>query len=195
MKLKSILLAASLFFYMFSFSQSSKDLRKNLIIFATDKFDPNASITFASKKANKHGWDKANKIFTEAFALKGFQVVSNVNSPHKYIFLLDYDYGYLIAAYKMQYSNLKGEIVDVTNNSEIIGTFSYSGRYENDDIASALALNLKSKPVLVQKTVPQNTQTVKSKEDRLRELKDLFDKQLINKEVYDKAKQKILDEQ
>ena len=47
----------------------------------------------------------------------------------------------------------------------------------------------------VVKSEPQNTQAGKSKEERLRELKNLFEKELITKKEYEKAKQKILEEQ
>ena len=105
----------------------------------------------------------------------------------------------------MQYDNLRGQIIDINNNSEVIGTFIYDGRFETDDISSAIASAIKSKnPVIVKteerkvdikKTEPQNIQSGKSKEDRLRELKNLFEKELITKEEYEKAKQKILEEQ
>jgi hypothetical protein len=45
------------------------------------------------------------------------------------------------------------------------------------------------------KNKQQSTQPGKSKEIRLRELKDLLEKELITKEDYERAKQKILDEQ
>jgi len=50
--------------------------------------------------------------------------------------------------------------------------------------------NDKIENVRTQRNIPS-----KSKEDRLRELKDFFEKELITKEEYERAKQKILDEQ
>ena len=47
----------------------------------------------------------------------------------------------------------------------------------------------------INKNEVQSNQPIKSKEVRLRELKDFFEKELITKEEYERAKQKILDEQ
>ena len=109
------------------------------------------------------------------------------------------------SAGKMQYSDLRGQVIDVNKNSEVLGTFSYDGRFNPEDIAVAVASALKDKnPIIVKeeqkrletvKDEPQNTQIGKSKEERLKELKNLFEKELITKEEYEKAKQKILDEQ
>jgi hypothetical protein len=105
----------------------------------------------------------------------------------------------------MQYFDLRGQIIDINKNSEVLGTFSYDGRFNTDEIAVVIVSALKNKnPVIVKeeekkveiiKTEPQTTQTGKSKEDRLKELKNLYEKELITKEEYDRAKQKILEEQ
>jgi hypothetical protein len=195
MTIKNILMTIALLVSLSTYSQSEKEMKRYLNVFITDKFDQNNVIFFDRKNPNKHGWDKVFKTFTEIFTKKGFQIVDNPSIAHRYNFILDYDYGYLIYAYKMQCSNLKGEIVDLSNNSEVVGTFTYSKKYDNDDIANAIATNLKSKAATFQKAQSQNMKTTKSKEERLRELKDLYDKQLIGKDEYDKAKQKILDEQ
>jgi hypothetical protein len=50
------------------------------------------------------------------------------------------------------------------------------------------------KPEIIKNEPPSN-QSGKSKEERLKELKNLFEKDLITKEEYEKAKQKILEEQ
>ncbi len=82
----------------------------------------------------------------------------------------------------------------------------YDGRFDTDDISNAIASALKNRnPIILKEeeikqdskssSVSQSAQAGKSKEERLRELKDLFEKQLINKEEYEKAKQKILEEQ
>ena len=48
---------------------------------------------------------------------------------------------------------------------------------------------------VIKENQTQNTKPTKSKEERLVELKSLFEKGLITKEEYERAKQKILDEQ
>lgn len=126
-----------------SFSQNEKKLRKNLSVFVSETFDKDGTISFDRKNPDKHGWEYADKKFEEAFRAKGFKVGESGNIHH-YIFVMDYDYGYKISAYKMQYTNLKGEIFEASNRSHPIGTFSYMGRYENDDIAQAIAIQLRS---------------------------------------------------
>lgn len=125
-----------------SFSQNEKKLKKNLSVFVSEPLDKDAIISFDRKNPDKHGWEYADKKFEEAFSANGFKVGQS-GSNHHYIFVMDYDYGYKISAYKMQYTNLKGEIFEASNRSHPIGTFSYMGRYENDDVAQAIALQLK----------------------------------------------------
>ena len=144
-------------------------------------------------------------ILTLTAIAKGFRVINkeNLNSKHSYSISIDYSRELHISS--IQYFNLRGQIIDINRNSEVLGTFSYDGRFKPDDIAVAIASALKSKnPIIVKqeekkvditKKEPQNTQTSKSKEDKLRELKNLFEKDLITKEEYEKAKQKILEEQ
>ena len=80
----------------------------------------------------------------------------------------------------------------------IIGVFNYDGRYELDNVAVAIASRFKAFISQInndnQTTVPKKGAEAKTKEEKLKELKDLFEKQLINKEDYDRQKQKILDE-
>lgn len=60
------------------------------------------------------------------------------------------------------------------------------------NLMNKVAENLKKENINSEKF--QSNVIKKSKEARLRELKDLFEKELITKEEYEKAKQKILDE-
>ena len=140
--LKILLTAVFALVFFCSFAQNEKKLKKNLSVFVSEGFDKDGTISFDRKNPDKHGWEYADRKFKEAFAAKGFKVGESGGSHH-YIFVMDYDYGYKISAYKMQYTNLKGEIFEASNRSHPIGTFSYMGRYENDDVAQAIALQLK----------------------------------------------------
>ncbi|HWK06129.1 MAG TPA: hypothetical protein VNS58_20955 [Puia sp.] len=142
-RLHALLTAVFVLVSLYSFSQNEKHLKKNLSVFVSEPFDKDATIYFERKNPQKHGWEYAGKKFEQAFATNGFKV-GQPGSNHHYIFVLDYDYGYKISAYKMQYKNLKGEIFDETNRSHPIGTFSYMGRYENDDVAQGIALRLRN---------------------------------------------------
>ena len=161
---------------------------------------PVSSFSIDKTLAKKAGWGIIYSALTKAFISSGFPVVerSSATGTHSYVVIIDYEY------HGTQFSNLQGQIVDVSNGSQIIATFSYDKKFEADDLAGGIADYLKSKsPVIkrgeirketVAKDETQNTKPGRSKEDRLRELKDLYDKQLITKEDYDKAKQKILEE-
>jgi len=114
----------------------------------------------------------------------------------------------------MQYFDLRGQIIDVNKNSEVLGTFAYDGRFEPDNIGEAIASRLKEKnPAIIKEEVridiPKDeiksdskeneittttSKPTKSKEDRLIELKNLFDKNLISKEEYERARKKIIEE-
>src|SRR5258706_16422008 len=104
--LKILLTAVLALVSLCSFSQNEKKLKKNLSVFVSEPIDKDATISFDRKNPEKHGWEYAVKKFEEAFSANGFKVgQSGVN--HRYIFVMDYDYGYKISAYKMQYTNLK----------------------------------------------------------------------------------------
>ena len=195
MKSKSALALIFLIFSSCALAQNSKELRKDLIVLTTSKFDSRGMIFFERKNPKKHGWDKVNSVFSETFSLAGFNVAKTPSTKSKYIFLIDYDYGYLIAAYKMQYSDMKGEILDTENNLEVVGSFSFHGRYNNDNVAEAMAINLKNKTSVNITKEEQVNKVKKSKEDKLRELKELFEKELISKEEYETSKKKILEEE
>ena len=108
----------------------------------------------------------------------------------------------------MQYFDLRGQLLNQLNNSEVIGSFSYDGRFNPDDIANAIATELKKKSLTVIKeeekvtvlkeevkaTKETKTGDVKTKEERLIELKALFDKGLITKEEYELARKKIIED-
>lgn len=201
---KSTLVLATLLISINSFAQGQKKLDKNFSFVITGQLDTVASFSLDTR-VKRSGWGDFNGALTHAFVSKGFHVNSreNLNSKHSFSLVIDYGRGFF--AGKMQYFDLKGQILSINTNSEVVGTFTYDGRFNTDEISEAIATALKSKnPVIVKeeerkveviKNESQNNQTRKSKEDRLRELKNLYEKELITKEEYEKAKQKILEEQ
>ncbi|MBL0182686.1 MAG: SHOCT domain-containing protein [Chitinophagaceae bacterium] len=201
MKWKSLLAVMAIFIYVASFAQGDRKLSKYLTINISGKMDTVSAFSIDKNTPKRAGWGIIYSAFTKAFISAGLPVVEKANaaSSHSYNIMIDYEY------HGTQFSNLRGQIVDVSNGSQIIGTITYEKKFEVDDISSGIADNIKSKNPVIQKAeikkdnlVKEETQNMKqgrSKEDRLRELKDLFEKQLITKEDYDKAKQKILEEQ
>ncbi|MES1181606.1 MAG: SHOCT domain-containing protein [Flavobacterium sp.] len=170
-------------------------MKNNLILYVSESIDTSYTISFERENPEKHGWEFVDKNFKEAFAYVGFKLAVPSKSHH-YTIIMDYDYGYLISAYKMQYSNLKGKIIDLENDSHPIGSFSYSGRYENPSISDTIAMRLHN-IVRDQQTRPkiaQNAHLGRSKEEQLTELKNLLDKGLITKEDYETQKTKILND-
>lgn len=204
MKYKIIITIALVIIGCSVMAQGERKLNKNFTFVITEKLDTIAAFSIDAR-VKRSGWGEFYGSLTQAFIAKGFQVINkeNLNSTHSFSIVIDYGRGF--AAGKMQYFDLRGQIIDIHKNSEVLGTFSYDGRFNPDDISVAIASALKDKnPIIVKedqkkaeviKNEPQNTQTGKSKEDRLRELKNLFEKELITKEEYEKAKQKILEEQ
>lgn len=176
--------------------QDKKEIKKNLEITLIGYYDPNSTIFFDRKNPDKHGFEYVVDKFTNGFTSKGFIVKNkDTSTTHHYVLIMDYDYGYEIYAYKMQYKNLSGTIVDA-NTNKIIGTFSYKGRYENDELSTAMADRLNS----IIKDAAKNKQSydqpiVKSKEEKLVELKKMLDEGLITQEDYNTQKEKILNEQ
>lgn len=169
-----------------SFSQTDKKMNKNFNVSIPNYLYTNKQVFFDRKNPDKHGWDKTVFEFSKSFRDAGFNITDNKDSG-VYIIQLDYDYGYVISQYKMQYSNLRGAIIF---NSNVVGNFSYNGRYDNDELSA------KAAPIL--KTHFKNiadisvSKVAKSKEEKLLELKDLLDKKLITQQDYDQQKQKIL---
>lgn len=204
MHYKTILMLAALIISCTVIAQGEKKLNKNFTFVVTEKLDTVAAFSIESR-VKRSGWGEFYGSLTQAFISKGFTVINkeSLNSKHSFNIVIDYTRGF--SAGKMQYSDLRGQVIDVNKNSEVLGTFSYDGRFNPEDIAVAVASALKDKnPIIVKeeqkrletvKDEPQNTQIGKSKEERLKELKNLFEKELITKEEYEKAKQKILDEQ
>ena len=187
--------------YFSSFAQSEEKMMKHLTVEITSKIDSKYPIMFDRLNPKKHGWEKNLESFKSAFITSGFNVVDSsdaINASVGYKFVMDYDYGYVISQYRMQYKNLTGHIVDLSNNSSIIGVFNYNGRYELGNVAVAIASRFKAFISQSnndnQTTEPKKGAEAKTKEEKLKVLKDLFEKQLINKEDYDRQKQKILDE-
>ena len=179
-----------------TFGQSKKEFAKHLTIFTSEKFDKRYQIAFEKKNPGKHGFDKFEAGFTETFKKNGFTVVSLINISEKkgkYKIVIDYDYGYLIYAYKMQYSNLKADIIDM-ETLEVVGSITFNDRFNIKETGEKISEILQSKP-FPKFEIPPVTKAPKTKEERLRELKDLFEKNLITQQEYDTQKKRILEEQ
>lgn len=179
---------------LFSFSQSAQKIKKNLNVLILGTIDTSYSFSFEPENPDKHGFDYVIKNFKEAFMYLGLKV-SPLTPTHHYSLIMDYDYGYRISAYKMQYTNLRCRIIDVENPTKPIGTIDYNGRYENTDLSDAIAAKISEviKDQLAHPAVAKSSQA-KSKEERLIELKSLLDKGLITKEDYENQKTKILND-
>ena len=204
MKYKIILTLTAIIITCTVIAQGEKKLDKNFSFVITEKLDTVAAFSIEAR-VKRSGWGEFYGALTQALISKGFSVINreNLNSKHSFNIVIDYGRGF--SGSKMHYFDLRGQIIDVHNNSDVLGTFSYDGRFNPDDIANAIASSLKNKNLNivkeeqkkteVVKSEVQSNQTGKSKEDRLRELKNLYEKELITKEEYEKAKQKILEEQ
>lgn len=177
-----------------TFAQDAKKMKKHLTVNCTASFDKTASISFDRTNPDKHGFDKISEMFKNAFISQKFTVKDN----SQYVLTMDYKYGYVIALYRMQYSNFTAQILDMNNNKTVVATIEYDGRFELKPLAEAVAAELQKTitPKISATTNPekQSTSTPKSKEDKLLELKNLYEKQLITKEEYEKEKAKILAE-
>lgn len=193
MKTKNVLIITMLFIAISGIAQDAKKMAKNLTVIPTAEFDKTASISFDRKNPEKHGFEDISAMFKNAFVGKKFKVQENP----QYLLVMDYDYGYVISGYRFQYSNLTAEIVDLNNNRTVVATIVYKGRFEIDAIAEAVAVEL-DKTVAPENSAVKKTEPTKSapktKEEKLVELKQLYEKQLITKEDYDEQKKKILAE-
>ncbi|HRI24883.1 MAG TPA: SHOCT domain-containing protein [Ferruginibacter sp.] len=181
-------------------AQGSRKLDKYLNILITGKLDSVSSFSIDKTLAKKAGWGIIYNAFTKAFISNGLPVAERTATMplHSYALIIDYEY------HGTQFSNLRGQIVDLGNGGQIIGTVTYERKFEVEDLTAGIAENIKGRNPVVYKAAPrkesvaaepQSSQQPKSKEARLRELKDLYEKQLITKEDYEKTKQKILEEQ
>ena len=177
-----------------AFAQDAEKMRKHLKVTFTDKYDKTATISFDRKNPDKHGFDEISAAFKTAFVSRNFTVKDNP----QYILSMDYGYLYSIPRYRMQYSDFTGQIIDLNNNRTVVATIAYYGKFEIDPVADAVAVELNNAiaPKVSGETSveKQNSPTIKSKEDKLVELKNLYEKQLITKEDYEKQKAKILAE-
>jgi hypothetical protein len=198
MKTKQIIFIAFLIITTTSFAQDAKKMAKFLTVTPTVDYDKTVSMFFDRKNPEKHGFEDISAMFKNAFVAEKF----TVKEDPRYLLVMDYDYGYVISGYRFQYSNLTAEVLDLKNNRTIVATIIYKGRFEIDALANALAAEL-SKTVVPEnssvketetpKTAPTKTAT-KTKEERLVELKGLYEKELITKDEYEAQKKKILDE-
>ncbi len=177
-----------------SFAQDAAKMKKHLRVSPTDKFDKTATISFGRKISEKHGFEEIAGMFKNSFVAHKFKVQDN----SQYVLEMDYKYGYVISQYRFQYSDLTAEVLDLTNNRAVVATINYDGRFEIDAVAEAVAVELEKATAPKIPIVNANDKAAKpsqrTKEERLTELKNLFEKQLITKEDYDKEKSKVLSE-
>ena|SRR6218665_999611 len=137
--MKKTLLIALLSVGVAGFAQDAKKMAKHLTVTVNPKFDKTQPISFDRKNPEKHGFDDIAAQFRNAFIAQGF----TINDKPRYLFVMDYDYGYVISGYRFQYSNLTGEVVDLQNNREVVGTFVYDGRFEINMVPPAVATAFK----------------------------------------------------
>lgn len=211
MKYKITFALLTLFFSLSVFAQGEKKISKNFSFVITGGLDTISSFSI-EQRVKRSGWGEFNGALTQSLVSKGFRVINNGKSKHSFKIIIDYGRGFF--ASKMQYFDLRGQIVDVNNNSEVLGTFAYDGRFEPDNIGEAIASKLKeNNPSIIKEEVaieiPKEeikidskdneittvtSKPTKSKEDKLLELKNLFDKNLITREEYERARKKIIEE-
>lgn len=171
------------------FAQDAKKMKKHLTVTYTSAFDKTASISFDRTNPDKHGFDDVSAAFKNAFSSQKFTVSDNP----RYVLTMDYKYGYVISQYRMQYSNLTAQVLDLNNNKTVVATIVYDGKFELNPVAEAVATEL-MKAASLASPEKQNNSKAKSKEEKLIELKGLFEKQLITKEEYEREKAKVLAE-
>jgi hypothetical protein len=174
------------------FAQDAKKMKKHLTVAYTSGFDKTASISFDRTNPDKHGFDDISSAFKNAFISQKFTVSDNP----QYILTMDYKYGYVISQYRMQYSNLTAQVLDLHNNKTVVATIVYDGKFELKPVAEAVAVELQKAaiPSATATSEKQNASKPKTKEEKLIELKNLFEKQLITKEEYEREKAKVLAE-
>jgi hypothetical protein len=206
MKLKFIYTVIVLAIFGSAIAQGERKLNKHFTFVITGKLDTVASFSI-SQRVKRSGWGEFSGALTQALIAKGYSVVAeNFTAPHCVNIVIDYGRGF--SASKMQYFDLHGQFVSQINNAEVIGSFSYEGRFNTDDIADAIASELQKKNIIIIKEEQFQTATkqevqpkreprsngTKSKEDKLAELKGLLDKGVISKEEYDDARKKIIEQ-
>ena len=196
MKTKQILMIALLAIGINSFAQDEKKMSKHLKVFVDDTYDSNSPVSFERKDPHKNGWEEFSSIFENSFVSKGLNIIATKQTgvKSKYVIIIDYKYGYSISMYRMQCSDLTGQIVDVTNQNKVVGTFNYDGRFEIINVADAIATILHNKTPINVTSETEEQPEPKTKEQKLVELKQFYEKQLITKEEYEEQKKKILAE-
>lgn len=226
-----IILATLLMLNTTSLAQSGRKMENNFKVFVSENFDKKASITI-----QKIGDDRGASLgsLSNSLASRGFKTISSTaisnkteidelkikdeNSSDKrttisntnyvksnYLFTVQYSWASIPG--RIQCMNFTGQIVDLNNESEIIATFGYAGKFDMLAVAEEVADRLKSAKVTPKifneetgkptddavTTLPQKS-NIKTKEERLIELKQFYEKELITKEEYEQHKMKILSE-
>jgi len=212
-----------------SFAQEESTLGSNFKVFVSETFNRNAKITIQLVDNDMAGGMSllTNALASKGFKTVSSSSISNktereesnvhtdnssntkttisntsyVNSNYLFTFHYNWINGDFagVPTGKIQCSNFSGQIVDLNNNSEIVATFSYMGKFKMDAIANAVAQKLNTisgNSTTKEKGTPSidKINSPKTKEERLKELKQFYDKQLITKEEYQEQKKKVLEE-
>ena len=152
MKYKITLVLLTIFVSWSVMAQGEKKLSKNFSLVVTGGLDTISSFSI-EQRVKRSGWGEFSGALTQSLVSKGFRVITNGKSNHSFKIIIDYGRGFF--ASKMQYFDLRGQIVDVNNNSEVLGTFAYDGRFEPDNIGEAIALRLKDRnPIILKEDAP-----------------------------------------
>ena len=147
MKYKFLTFFVLLFFSITCFGQGERKLSKNFSFAFTKKLDTVWTFTI-TQRVKRSGWGEFYGSFTQALLMEGFTVMQeNKHFAHSYDIIVDYTRGF--SAGKMQYSDLSGQIIN--KNSEIVGTFSYKGRFNPDEISTAIASKLQKADIVIVK--------------------------------------------
>jgi hypothetical protein len=152
-----------------SVAQNEKKMKAHLKIFKSESFSNKATFTF---NILPHDPVNLVQSFENAFAFIGLDILSQTAIINKiemdedqvktdnsktrktsltntnyiksqYLVTLNYFSGYNPAFYKIQCKDLKGQIVDLTQDSKIVATFSYHGNFDPEPISEAVAKLIK----------------------------------------------------
>ncbi len=155
------------------FAQNAKKMNKNLKVFVNENFDAKATITVAFNSNDRGNVldafknalvSNGFKVISETSISRQTEVdenkvtqedstrkktfISNANYVNaQYLITLTYnvevtsDRGFIQGG--VQCKDIRGQIVDLNNESQIVATFSYSGNFDADPVAEAVASKLK----------------------------------------------------
>ena len=152
-------------------AQNAKKMAKYLKVVKTDDYDPTISFTFKPIDSDRAGIIEALK---NAFVSQGLTVLSETSISEKYLkkkteshpdngtkittesnesnnyvksqYLVTVSYFWEYTNYAgIQCRNIRGQIVDLANNSKIVATFNYGGYFNIEPTTNAIAVTLSKK--------------------------------------------------